>query len=1006
MKQLILFACLSLLTFSLNAQVFVDIDATGSGDGTSWADAYTNLNDALLAAAAGSEVWIADGTYTTPDTASFFIDKDLTVLGGFNGTETDASAADPAANVTILSGDVNGDDVQGSYDSLSRVDNQPVLLLSDTNAVQTITININGLTIQDGNVEGFVDGNPLPFTGGGVLILARANISNVTFRANHADFGSAIGSALSGAGSVLDNVTVTDNYTGGGWVVNNNTIESISFTNSTFSGANEGLVATGMIFSTNSGTIIVDGCSFSDIATVARGAAVSTQDCADVQVRNTMVNDTEADLGGGLYLRNFDSFGTETPGETLIENVIMSGIQSSRWGGGVLLSQVNSTIRNVTISDVEAQINGGLGGGLYLQSNNDDIPLTIDWEGVNISDVETNSTGAGIFAFTNPDYQVRLVNVTVDNASAVGSGGGLYLNGGGPALAEENVAILDNVTINNCVANATPTNTGGFGGGSIFFAQDINVSKSTFTNNDAAQERGNGAGVYAQGDNISVTVTDSDFEGNRALSGSGLAVFGAGQTTTVTNSTFDGNGSTGEASHRGGAMAFFHGAGSAVTVDNVTMINNSVVADEFVSGGGAIYASNITNDIGTITVSNSNIEANVCSGTANGGGIYFVDATDGDINNTDFVFNSANDGGALSSLLFEIPDTVDNVPMPFLPEFDVTISNALINNNSAGNQGGAVVTQRSMMNFTNVAFANNEVGGDGAGGGAIIFNGNSPNVDGNNDFESAAPSVLTSAIVNCSFFGNRHSQSETGVGNAIALFQQQNPFDATEFSLTLTLQNNIFFQNADDETPIELEPATADPATAFGTVNFVSNGGNFFNVANGPNVDLGMNGDIVDTDLIDAEAIFEDPFEDESEFPLLRPLYDPNDPDANPLVGNAVTGGLLPATGIDGNPRGEDPEIGAYELAWVLTNVQDIEESGLDMSFFPNPTADVLNIESRDATIQSYNVILTDANGRILRSNRYNGTVNQIDFTTLPTGVYNLQLEVNGSVYSKQIVKQ
>lgn len=1004
MKQLILFACLSLFTFGLNAQVFVDTDATGAGDGTSWADAYTNLNDALLAAAAGSEVWIADGTYTTPDTASFFIDKDLTVLGGFNGTETEASAADPATNVTILSGDVNGDDVQGSYDSLSRVDNQPVLLLSDTNAVQTLTININGLTIQDGNVEGYVDGSPLPFTGGGVLLLARANITNTIFRANHADFGSAIGSALSGENSVLDGITVADNYTGDGWVVYNNTIANITYRNSTFSGANEETVASGMIFAVNAGTIVIDGCAFSDIATTARGAAVSTQDVADIQITNTTVTDTEADLGGGLYLRNFDSFGLDAPGETLLDGVTLTGIKSSRWGGAVLLSQVNSTIRNVDISDVEAQIGGGLGGGLYLQSNADAgaLPLTIDWENVNISDVETSSTGGGIFAFTDPDYQVRLVNVTVDNASAIGSGGGLYLNGGGPAPAPENVAILDNVTISNCVANARPDGSGGFGGGSIFFAQDVNISKSTFTDNSAAVEGGNGAGVYAQADNISVTVSDSEFSGNRALSGSGLAVFGAGQMTTVANSTFDGNGSTGESSHRGGAMAFFHGAGSSITIDNVEMINNSVVADEFVSGGAAIYISNITNDVGAFSVTNSNIEANVCSGTANGGGIYFVDAVDGNITNTDFVFNSANDGGALSSLLFEIPDTVQGVPMPFLPEFNVTVSNGLINNNSAGNQGGAVVTQRSMMNFTNVAFANNEVGGDGAGGGAIIFNGNSPNVDGNNDFESAALSVLTSEIVNCSFFGNRHSQSDVGVGNSIALFQVQNPFDMTEQSMTLTLQNNIFFQNADDEAPIELEPSTDDPATAFGTVNFVSNGGNLFNVANGPNVDLGMNGDIIDTDLIDAEEIFEDPFEDEAEFPLLRPVVS----ETNPLIGGGTLGGLLPATGIDGNPRGEEPEIGAYELEWSLTNVRDIEESGLDMSFFPNPTADVLNIESRDATIQSYNVILTDANGRILRSNRYNGTVNQIDFTTLPTGVYNLQLEVNGNVYSKQIVKQ
>lgn len=347
--------------------------------------------------------------------------------------------------------------------------------------------------------------------------------------------------------------------------------------------------------------------------------------------------------------------------------------------------------------------------------------------------------------------------------------------------------------------------------------------------------------------------------------------------------------------------------------------------------------------------------------------------------------------------MFFIRDTVNNIPMTMLPDFNVEVSNAKILNNVAQNQGGAVVTQRSMMSFANTIFAFNQAVDQG--GGAIIYNGVSSETDEEGTFESSAPGDLSASLINCTFYSN----SANTVGDAVALNQAPNDFNDTIQALNLTLQNNVFFMDNDEQTPLELEDADENGGGFFGTFNFTSLGGNFYNAVNGDMIDVVGMDDILDTDLLDAETILD--VDDEESETFLTPVV--TDPESdNPLIDAGTTGDLVPTVGINGNPRGETPDIGAIELEWSLTNVQDIEESGLDMSFFPNPTADVLNIESRDATIQSYNVILTDANGRILRSNRYNGTVNQIDFTTLPTGVYNLQLEVNGNVYSKQIVKQ
>ena len=42
---------------------FVDADATGANDGSTWADAFADLRDALAASTPGDEIWVAEGTY-------------------------------------------------------------------------------------------------------------------------------------------------------------------------------------------------------------------------------------------------------------------------------------------------------------------------------------------------------------------------------------------------------------------------------------------------------------------------------------------------------------------------------------------------------------------------------------------------------------------------------------------------------------------------------------------------------------------------------------------------------------------------------------------------------------------------------------------------------------------------------------------------------------------------------------------------------------------------------
>ncbi|MCW5554118.1 MAG: hypothetical protein KIS67_18425 [Verrucomicrobiae bacterium] len=104
-----------MLTFAGLVQGVVYVDAAGAGanDGSSWANAYTNLQDAL--ASPEDEVWVATGVYRPAPpggdrNATFQLRSGRTLYGGFAGGETSRTQHDPTMNPTILSGDLLGDD--------------------------------------------------------------------------------------------------------------------------------------------------------------------------------------------------------------------------------------------------------------------------------------------------------------------------------------------------------------------------------------------------------------------------------------------------------------------------------------------------------------------------------------------------------------------------------------------------------------------------------------------------------------------------------------------------------------------------------------------------------------------------------------------------------------------------------------------------------------------------------------------------------------------------------
>lgn len=94
---------------------YVNDNAAGANNGNDWTNAYTSLQSAL-ADANCTEIWVAAGVYkpttvSTNRSASFALKSGVQVYGGFAGTETTLSQRDWAANKTILSGDIDNNDL-------------------------------------------------------------------------------------------------------------------------------------------------------------------------------------------------------------------------------------------------------------------------------------------------------------------------------------------------------------------------------------------------------------------------------------------------------------------------------------------------------------------------------------------------------------------------------------------------------------------------------------------------------------------------------------------------------------------------------------------------------------------------------------------------------------------------------------------------------------------------------------------------------------------------------
>lgn len=229
----------------------------GNADGSSWENAYVTLQDALVDAKQGDEIWLAAGVYYPDEggeqkdndrAATFQLVNGVAIYGGFAGTETQRSQRDPERNLTVLSGDIDSDDTSDGDGVLADTANirgnnaYHVVTGSDTDSSAVL----DGVIITGGNANGEFSGDCGAACGGGIYNdNGSPTLTHLIIQANFAQGGGGGIFNIDSSHPTLTDVTIHANATsdfGGG--ISNQVVSNPALTNVTIT-ANSALLSGG-----------------------------------------------------------------------------------------------------------------------------------------------------------------------------------------------------------------------------------------------------------------------------------------------------------------------------------------------------------------------------------------------------------------------------------------------------------------------------------------------------------------------------------------------------------------------------------------------------------------------------------------------------------------------------------------------------------------------------------------------------------------------------------------
>jgi predicted outer membrane repeat protein len=314
-----------------------------SGTCETWANACSLVFAQGLALSPGDQLWVKAGVYTPNFNVVLGLVDGVGAYGGFNGTETALGQRDARLNVTIISGDIGGDDDSSNADG--NFINETAADIVGTNGGNLVSIDgvswpatsstvLDGFTITggDGGIGGGLICNGYGSTGS-----CNPTLSSLTFSGNRATNGGAIfnwGDSGGESSPTLTDVTFVGNSAVSGGAIYNNGYQGTSsptLTNVTFSGNS----AT----TNNGGAMVNDAWNGSSSPTLTNV---------------TFSGNSAAQYGGAIYGRS-GSTGTSSP---TLTNVILWGDSAfnASWGNEIYNDGAITPTINYSV------VEGGAGG--------------------------------------------------------------------------------------------------------------------------------------------------------------------------------------------------------------------------------------------------------------------------------------------------------------------------------------------------------------------------------------------------------------------------------------------------------------------------------------------------------------------------------------------------------------------------------------------------------------------------------------------------------------------
>jgi hypothetical protein len=623
--------------YGLNAQtIYVKSDALGANDGTSWENAFIDFSDALDSASDGDMLWVAAGVYhpgsSAPDVNSVFaVRQNISIYGGFAGTEVNFEERDPSVNLTVLSGDINEDDIEGDFTTNKSENTRHVMYVD---SLLNLVI-IDGLTIKGGQTT---NNNNLQLylkAGGGIYGLSPVDINNCKFNGNFARTGGGIYLTKSASNSSIYESSFSHNKTtdGGSGIyffkISDIVIANCSFTdNETYRGA---------LYPNACRNVIVENCFFQDnFNTGFNGGALFSFQNYSMVIRHCQFNRNSTAFSGGAIVVNGGQIPTDSVANVKIDNCSFIDNKAEENGGAILLF----TCPDIMISKCEfKRDSAGSGGGIYINQPGNYITDTNDIR-IDSCLFENNKAdsmgGGGLYLnFTSAKVEHCLFDSNSTKGLNNGGGGHIFQNCPGKQVVYRDVEFRNGQSL-------------GYGGASTAFGKDANFLFEFCQFNNNSSERAGGAVDNAGG--AVFIYKNCTFSDNVSMARGGAVSLSRDSTEVhFEHSNFTGN----ESLQNGGAISSAFGS-QIIVMENCVLDSNRTV----IGFGGAISIIESGDDnIATLTINNSLFRFN--SSVSQGGALNILDA-DTYITNSVFTENVCSDlgFGAAMSIKATTQDTI------------------------------------------------------------------------------------------------------------------------------------------------------------------------------------------------------------------------------------------------------------------------------------------------------------------------------------------------------------